>query len=172
MNLEEIYYFHCPRWKELPEDPIFNREAVDFVNTSLSPILDEDLTTTMVQNYVKWELMPSEAGRKYSRLRIAYLIVISIYKQAINLSNVKKGVDLLLKHYSLDNAYDNFAMAVEEGLKKTFHPLLYKEDYKGNKKPNKEELGLYAVANSFAYKLLGNLIIKADGVKNIGEDYE
>lgn len=174
MNINQILKFHCPRWDELPEKPMFNRQAVEFINKFLEPILDEEdkLTTTMVQNYVKWGIMPKESGRKYSRNRIAYLMVITIYKQAINLSNVGKGVELLLRTYPIDQAYNIFANALEKSLNDTFGPLKKMSKYHYENQIDYDKLGLHAVANSFAFKLLANIIIDSQGIKYLGEKSE
>ncbi len=174
MEIGEIINFSCPRWNQLPDKPIFNKEAVEYINEILAPILDQDskLTTTKVQNYVKWGLIPKEEGRKYSKVSISHLIVISIYKQAINLSNVKKGVDLLLKHFPLEVAYDNFGQAVDNAIRNTFYPIIKKDVEISNKELACEEIGLYAVANSFAHKLLGNIIIDSNGIENLGVNNE
>lgn len=174
MNIDKILEFHCPRWDELPEKPLFNRQAVEYVNTTLEPILnyEDKLTTSMVQNYVKWRVMPKEDGRKYSKTRIAYLMVITIYKQSINLMNVGKGVELLLKTYPIDRAYDIFANALERSLKDTFGPLKKMSEYRYENQIDYDKLGLHSVANSFAFKLLANIIIDSKGIKNLGENSE
>lgn len=170
MILKQIKDFTCPRWEDLPEEAIFNREAVDLINKALEPILNQEskLTTTMVQNYVKWGFLPKEEGRKYSRSRIALLIVISIYKQVISLKNVKKGVDLLLEHFPLEEAFDIFGSCVDDALKRAFDPSFNKLQH-NIEEVEKKMVGLYAVANSFALKLLGETIIASDGIKNLGE---
>lgn len=80
MDIKNIYNFHCPRWDEIPEEDMFNKEVVSFINSSLSDILNEEdyLTTTMVQNYLKWEIIDRPLGRKYNRSHVAKLIVITI----------------------------------------------------------------------------------------------
>ena len=169
MDIKRINNFHCPRWDELPEVPIFNREAVEFINKALKDILfeEEKLTTTMVQNYVKWKIMPTEKGRKYSRTRVAYLIVITIYKQVIKLSNVGKGVDLILKKYPIDQAYNIFTQALEDALKDTFAPLKDMTNYSYQNRIDFDKLGLHSVANAFAFQLLANIIINSNGIKNL-----
>lgn len=173
MNFQEIYDFSCPRWNELPDEPLFNREAVEWINKNLHPIIDQEsrLTTTMVQNYVKWGFLPKEAGRKYSRERIAQLVVLSIYKQVIHLKYVHRGVDLLLNHFPIEQAYNIFCQAVENALKNTFAPFCGENPLLKDTKMDDRKVGLYAVAASFALKLLGEMIIESNGIKNLGENY-
>lgn len=170
-KIENVKNFHFPRWEELPEEPIFNKEVVEYINTTLEPIITKELeiTATMIQNYSKWRAIPKINGRKYGRVQIAILIVINLFKDIIQIDNIREGVVLQLAHVEEEVGYNLFAETVERALKKvfanvgnpetelTFDPITF---------PEKTE-GLHAVAFSYAFKLLGKIIIEQGGYKNI-----
>lgn len=170
MNIKRIYSFRCPRWDELPEEPKFNKEVVAYINETFEPILEKEhyLTTTMVQNYIKWGILPNPKGRKYDRFQIACLIVITIYKQVLNIDYVKKGVDLLLKRMDREAAYNCFANSIELSIKREFGYLMKDKVQLKEEKLNDEYIGLLAVSSAFVLKLLANIVISSQGIENIG----
>ncbi len=167
-----IYDFHCPRWKELPEQSLFNQEVVNYIAKVLNPIIREELpiTTTMIQNYTKLGFLPKPKGRKYNRTQVAHLIVIAVYKQVLNISEVKTGVELQLDLMKIDKAYDTFAQTVENALKSVFGYMVEEgRDYIGGFEVDENKLGVELIANAFALKLLGTMILKQRGFKNLEE---
>ncbi len=113
----------------------------------------------MIQNYSKWGYIPRPTGRKYNREQIAHLIVISVFKQLFDISNIKKGVDLQLM--ANQQAYNNFADLLENALQTTFSPVINGETHIVNRIDISEsQIGIALYANTFALKLLGLLIIE------------
>ena len=171
MNLKEIYDFRCPRWDDLPDKPIFNKNVVVFINKALSSVVknEDQLTTNMVQNYSKWRYIPEITGRKYDRIHVAYLLVISVTKQILNIKDVKEGAQVLLNHMDEANAYNLFAEALDRSIKRTFESTIKQEDYQFQAF---EATGRYAtvelVTNAFAMKLLSEMVIESGGYKNLG----
>lgn len=171
MSFEKIYNFRCPRWEDLPDRPIFNKNVVVFINNALEPILDSEhkLTTTMIQNYSKWKFIPKITGRKYERIHIAYLIVICIYKQILNIKEVNEGVRLMLNRMDPQEAYDSFAEYLERAIHRTFSNVEADGyEFKGFTS-NTDIVGTKLIAHSFALKLLGETVIKNGGYENLGD---
>lgn len=169
--LERIYNFHCPRWNELPSEPKFNKEVVDYINDILDPLMvnEKAITTTMVQNYIKWEFIPKPEGRKYNKTQIAYLIVISIYKQILNIKDVKKGVDLQLRFMDVENAYNNFSIALDTALERSFKSIVLNNEFRLEEFFNTPETaGIDIIAHAFSLKLLVTLIISNNGFQGLG----
>lgn len=175
MDVKKIYDFHCPRWNELPETEMFNKEVVSYVNSSFRDILNKEdyLTTTMVQNYLKWGIVDSPKGRKYNKGHIAKFIVVLIYKQVLNINDVAKGMDLMLNQVSIDYAYDLFAKSLEDALKREFSFLIEGEEYKfEGKKIADKYIGMYAVSESFVTRLLASIVMNSKEIRNIGDNNE
>lgn len=169
--LNEIYNFSSPRWDDLPESA-FNSEIVEFFNDKYGLLVsrDDQLTNSMIQNYVKWKLIPAPKGRKYTREQIAMIIVICLFKQVLPLKEIAKGVELQYKLMEYDKAFNIVAEKLERSIKKVFGPVIAKE---GNQitfeqyHANAETIGISSVIVSFTFKLLANYIIKHDGFRNI-----
>ncbi len=167
---QDIYNFRCPRWSELPNQPILSSAVVSYICETLAPIMNGEvaITKTMIQNYSKWGYLPKCNGRKYNREQIALLIVISVYKNIIDIKDIKDGVDLQLKIMTIEEAYACFAEALEIALNHTFYPVVKqasKIDY--NVAAPADQLAITLLANAFALKLLSSIIIKESGYKNL-----
>ena len=84
-----IKNLHIPRWDELPNIALYLDQVVTLINNCLSPILtqcdnkkeDTILTKTMINNYVKYNLIEAHEKKKYGKNQLAKLFVICILKQ-------------------------------------------------------------------------------------------
>lgn len=173
-KLENIYNFQCPRWEELPNKPMFSSEVVEYISKILSPIIideEEILTSTMIQNYVKWEVIPRPNGKKYGREHIARLIVIVLLKRVLQINTLKKGFTLQLDLMAEEDSYNKFCNILEESLRNLLHNLKNNKPFKlDEKKPNEKDIGITIVIYSFTFNLLSNLIINNNGFE-ILKDY-
>lgn len=174
MNIEQIINFSCPRWDELPSQGLFNREVVSYINQILEPIVDKDqeLTETMVQNYSKWQMIPKIKGRKYERIQIAYLLVITIYKQILNIKQVYEGVDNLLSRMDTKEAYDAFAQSLENAIRSIFMPVIDGRSYEiTDLNIKRDDIGVVAIAYAFSLKLFSSVLIDQKGLSKL-TDYK
>ncbi len=166
----DIYHFQCPRWSELPKQPLLSNAVVKYICQKLAPIMNGEnaITATMIQNYRKWGFLPKTVGKKYNREQIALLIVISVYKNVIDIKDIKNGVDLQLKLMGSENAYNNFAAALETALNHTFHPVVNQSTVLHSSiDATAEQLAITLLANAFSLRLLSLIIIKESGYKNL-----
>lgn len=142
-----------PTWQELPES-LFSSQVVSFVNQVLTPLFNDEsvLTSTMIQNYTKRSLLPKLEGRKYTRVQIAMLIVLTIYKETLPLSEINLGLGSVLSRTQTQTAYQLFRTSLKQAFDHVFN---------GNDLPvySKEDAGIYAIALCFAYKRLASNII-------------
>lgn len=170
-RLKEFLAFTCPMWDELPEIPLFNHEVVDYINQTLSPIILEEnpITPTMIQNYSKWGVIPKLRGRKYDRRQISCLIIISVYKQVINISDIKEGIKLQLKLGSLEEGYNIFASSLNSSIRRIFKAVLEEEKILlDGYQVEKGREGVEAIMYAFTLKLLGTSIIRSGGFASKG----
>ncbi len=169
-KFQDIYNFHCPRWSELPEQPLLSSAVVSYICESLAPIMHGNIaiTRTMIQNYSKWGYLPKSVGKKYNREQIALLLVISVYKHVLDLKDIKNGVDLQLKIMEKETAYNSFAEALEAALNNTFYPVVqHATKIDSTISASAEQLAITLLANAFALKLLSIIIIEESGYKNL-----
>ncbi|RLK62580.1 DUF1836 domain-containing protein [Atopobacter sp. AH10] len=174
--LNVLSHYHLPRYKELPDIGLFSRQVIQYINDILGPILiqDSQLTATMIQNYVKLEIMPSPSCRRYNREHIAHIIAITILKHVIPIKQVRRGIDLAMRHGSISVTYDAFAEALEEQLHRTVLPVLVKkktyhfEAYD----LSHETTGLTYACLAYSHLLVLDLLLATEGLQGLNHPDE
>ena len=64
---------HLPRYQELPQMGLYLEQTATYINEALAPLENVHLTSSMVSNYVKHDLIASPKKKLYSRQQIAEL---------------------------------------------------------------------------------------------------
>ncbi|NLC66852.1 MAG: DUF1836 domain-containing protein [Clostridium sp.] len=118
---EDILKFKIPRWEDLPQIDLYMDQLVTFIENELSlfPIGNTDnlITPSMVNNYVKLNLIPRPEKKKYDRTHIAYLITIIILKEVFTIQQIKDGILTQTFLYGEKKAYNLFCDEQEKSLK-------------------------------------------------------
>lgn len=127
----DIDKFHIPRWNELPNVDLYLDQVVNFINSTLSPYIflnndkkDENiqiLTKTMINNYVKNNLIEAPEKKLYSKIQLAKLFAICILKQVYSMQDIKTLISLALENSTAEEKYDCFCDLFEECLNCTFN---------------------------------------------------
>lgn len=116
--------YHCPRTNELPVQDMYMDQLLTTLDIALSPFEipgeEKIITSTMVNNYVKQKVIPPPKNKKYSQMHVRYLIVIGILKNVLSISDIALFIKMQNFQYSLEIAYDFFAIELENALKVTF----------------------------------------------------
>lgn len=159
------------KWNDLPKFPIYCDQLLQIVKDELffMQIGDEKLITkSMVNNYVKWGMMPKPVKKKYEKLHIAYVIVITILKQILPISEIKEGIQLQVVLHGSENAYDAFGEAFEESMREAFAPILKEQKTYILEKREIEydRLAISAITSALSNKLLTEQIIESRIKKN------
>ncbi|MHC9532015.1 DUF1836 domain-containing protein [Dellaglioa sp. BT-FLS60] len=113
-NLKEIT---LPNWTDFPELDLYMDQSIKLVNQYLEPLKLTPVTPTMVNNYVKKEIMFKPIKKRYHKEHLAAIIVITLLKSAFPLDVIKDGIDQLLVDNSSEEAYTNFALIFNEQVK-------------------------------------------------------
>lgn len=80
-----------PEWEDLPDFGLYMDQLVTYVSRTFPGISGRlDLTSSMINNYVKAGLIEKPAGKKYSRTALAQLLMISLMKVTTPLDIMKK----------------------------------------------------------------------------------
>jgi len=177
--LKDVSSFSLPKYKELPGVELYIEQVLKFINgalQTLSPSEERQLTSFMVNNYVKAKMVSEPIKKKYSRDQIGYLMAICLMKSTISMSDMSLLLELD-KGISTDKGklYAFFCELETSILSEASNKISTKVDqigkrFKVEKKTNKEKainsardgLGLLALRlaiSSQANKLLSDYII-------------
>ena len=92
--------YTMPTWEELPSIDLYMDQVIALMSQYLKNFASSDnegtqiITPPMINNYVKLKAMPAPIKKKYSKIHIAYLIMISSLKQALSIPTIQKILPL------------------------------------------------------------------------------
>ena len=105
-----------PRWEQLPRIDLYMDQVIAIVNQMCSDFDIKPITKSMINNYVKLGLIPAPKAKKYDRLQLAFIIVITLLKEGFEISVIKQGILLETKRLGLKEAYNAFCDAMENAI--------------------------------------------------------
>ena len=150
-------YLHehaLPTWAELPTLDLYMDQVIALVNNYLGFLpkevgMDAVVTSAAVNNYVRKKIMPPPVKKRYSRIHLAYLLMICSLKHSVSISYVQQMIPLTLTEAQVREVYDQF---VEQHRRTTLYfveqvnqvtPVLLAQD-----KTNDERVG--SIITAFA----------------------
>lgn len=108
---------HLPRWEDLPDIDLYMDQVISLLDKYLIPLssgqTDHFVTASMINNYVKLHILPPPVKKRYNRGHLAQLVVITLLKQVLSITEIKQLLDLHLAQQELSLAYDSFCAAQE-----------------------------------------------------------
>lgn len=121
-----------PAWDELPELELYMDQVITLLGRYLSVLGDSKIITkSMINNYVKLGIMPAPEKKRYCRIHLAYLIIICMLKQTLNMETIKKVIPVGIPESEVKDIYCSFAenqrkafLYVSENVKSVAGPIL------------------------------------------------
>lgn len=105
---DSIRSFRLPRYDEIPDNGMYLEQTAKYICEFLNPVLGNAITTSMISNYVKKDLIDNPVKKQYNREQIAYLIFIAVAKNVMSLDGLTNFIALQKRTYGLQKAYDYF----------------------------------------------------------------
>lgn len=137
------------RYDELPDFGLYIDQLIHVAETQAKPLsivkAYQGLTPSMVNNYVKNNIIPAPIKKKYNREHLAILIVIAFLKSVYSIDEIRQGIVVSLKDKDYRVAYGEFCNFIENAIKKYF---LFHED-----RLETDNIALYYACESIASKL-------------------
>ena len=114
----DIKNINIPTWDELPSFELYMDQVITLINEYLDVMRDNEyegvITKNMINNYVKMKIMPPPVRKKYSRLHIAYLIIICMLKQIFSISVINSILISDAEPEEIKRIYTAFASNVRK----------------------------------------------------------
>ncbi len=152
----EIEKFHLPRWIELPHIDLYIDQLVSLLEQYLSGYIKNDnekeekiITKTMINNYVKHDIIKPPINKKYNKEHMASLFVVFVLKEVYSINDIKKLIHLAIETSSVEQAYDRFCSELEKAIRIVFA----EKNYVKNSRLSQEQYILRNVVQCFANKL-------------------
>lgn len=98
-----------PAYDAFPDIELYMDQVLDFLSRSRSSLRDDDkLSSAMVNNYIKAELLPRARGKKYSREHLVHLAIILRIKQVLSVKDTGKLISAYKQDKSDEELFDGF----------------------------------------------------------------
>ena len=116
-NIEE---FHMPRYRELPDVGLYLEQVVKYINGVLGGLGCQEITSSMVSNYVKKGYIANPVKKQYYAEQIASLFFLSVAKNVLSMDNIASLFEMQKRTYEASVAYDYFCQELENMLQHIF----------------------------------------------------
>lgn len=103
-TLKALKDYRMADWDHLPDLDLYMDQVISYLARGSLKGKDNELTPSMINNYVKEGLLSRANNKRYGREHLAYLQVINHLKQVINVKELK----LLLADFAKDRTAEQF----------------------------------------------------------------
>ena len=105
--------FHLPQWDELPDMDLYMDQVVMLLQRYLNFLPEDEhgnaaITASIINNYVRLKIMPPPVKKKYTRVHMAYLIMVCSLKQSVNIPYIQKMLPLGLPEAEVRRIYEGY----------------------------------------------------------------
>lgn len=103
-----------PAWEDFPDIELYMDQVISLITKYLeiysrSLGLEKLITPSMINNYVKLKIIPPPEKKKYSRIHLAYLIIICTLKQTLDMATIQKIIPCGIDDERVKQIYSSFA---------------------------------------------------------------
>ncbi|MCW0154574.1 DUF1836 domain-containing protein [Lactiplantibacillus plantarum] len=126
---QKLSKISLPKYQDLPNLDLYMDQVIDEINQYLIPITKTAITKSMINSYVKKGIVDRPTKKRYSRVQLAKLLVVSILKLILSLDAITQALRIAMKLDSVDNAYDQFVTLFNTELKQIDIPNLSAKQY-------------------------------------------
>lgn len=143
-------------WTEFPDIGLYKDQVISYMHRQLIDFEgDSQLTSAMVNNYIKDRLLPRADGKKYSREHLAGLTEICLLKQIFSVRDTG-----LLLHRELDEGdpekfYSKFRQILDKALEGTAEQI--DTDWPPEAL---SDMALRLAVASYCYKIAGERLLE------------
>lgn len=114
---QDLAVYFLPSWEDLPTIELYMDQVVALMGQYLA-IADQKsethlpvITASTINNYVRLKLLPPPRKKRYSRLHLAYLLMICALKPTMSISDLQKLLPYDLDEAQMQQIYSDFVSA-------------------------------------------------------------
>ena len=105
--------YSLPSWDMLPDIDLYMDQVVSVVTKYLEAQnrtikFNRPVTSSMINNYVKLGIIPSPNKKKYSKVHLAYLLIVCTLKQTLDMTTIQQIIPIDLNIDDVKKTYDSF----------------------------------------------------------------
>ena len=172
--------FNLPKWEELPAFDLYMDQVIALLTKYLDFLPHEDtggekiVTPVAINNYVRMKIMPAPVKKKYSRMHLAYLIMIGALKQTLSISYITKIIPNGIEEQKVRELYNDYVNMHKNSatyfigqVRQNCRAVLDGDE--NSKEPVVSMLATAATISTFS-KLLCEKVINLEGVTELPQE--
>ena len=103
-----------PEWETFPSIELYMDQVIALINQYLEMFeadreeKDYVVTAAMVNNYVKMKIVPAPVKKRYTKVHLAYLVMVCTLKQTLNMEMIKKIIPVDMEEAQVRQVYASF----------------------------------------------------------------
>jgi len=142
-----------PDYNGFPDIELYMDQVLDFLSRSKTSLRDDDrLSSAMVNNYIKADVLPRARGKKYSREHLVYLSIILRLKQVLSVKDTGYLIKADKQKRTDEEFYEGFRNMVDVCAKELSDKAL-------NSDSNLPEIAMRLAVESYLCKIASEYII-------------
>lgn len=118
--LDELNQYHLTVYEKLPDIDLYMDQVITYLERQLLTFqlssLDKQITSSMINNYVKGEVIPSPTAKRYNKEHLALILEVCLLKKALSISNIKTILDSKYKNTDFAETYNDFTKEASQTL--------------------------------------------------------
>ena len=118
--LDELNHYQLTGYEKLPDIDLYMDQVITYFERQLLTFqlssLDKQITSSMINNYVKGEVIPSPTAKRYNKEHLALILEVCLLKKALSISNIKTILDSKYKNTDFAETYNDFTKEASQTL--------------------------------------------------------
>lgn len=119
---DKLNHTRPEQWDMIPDIELYMDQVISYMtrqHIGLELDGEENLTSAMINNYIKSGLLPRARGKKYNREHIGYLTAICLLKQVLSVSETGQLLRQQMENCSIEEFYRHYTEILDEEFSKT-----------------------------------------------------
>lgn len=163
----QLTAYSLPLWDALPDIDLYMDQVISLIEKYLEIYIrvtesEKIITPSMINNYVKLSIIPSPNKKRYSKIHLAYLLIICTLKQTLNMATIQKIMPSDMSLEEVMHTYNSFVenqhkayLYVTDSIKAVANPIL---SYDGENSERINDLTMQIAASANIFKILTDKI--------------
>ena len=171
-DIEESFEnYSLPTWEQLPDIELYMDQVISLLDKYLKIYYEtigteKTITQSMINNYVKLGTIPPPVKKRYSKIHLAYLLVVCTLKQTLDMATIHKIMPVDLSENEVKQTYTSFVtnqhkayLYVVENVRSVANPILALE---GDNQERLNDLLMQVSASANIFKILTETITRIE----------
>ncbi len=162
--LNDLDTFNLPDYDRLPDIDLYMEQLLTYLERESNVLArhseDKQITSSMINNYVKAHIVPAPKAKKYNREQLSLLGEVVYLKQILSLPEIKQILDVEYKESNYREEYNKYLDLNQDAFKSSIDETLKSlKNCKENDDKDLTDLALKLAAKANAYATISKRVL-------------